>query len=420
MTRALIAAAPRAPHETQGNQLLAAVGQNNNVPVLIFGTGITALGVIRGLARIGIRAYCVTEQENFVQRSRWYHTLPGGYRLDSRDNDLELFLDKLPLSQAVLIPCHDSWVMVTARLTGELKQRFPASQPSATTLKSLVDKGSLARILAENHIPHPRTVPLDSEHDLRKLLAEMPHGVFLKPCNSEVFFKRYQVKALRINSPEEAIEYYTDIRQNKLEVILQEYIPGPPTNHYFIDGFVDRTGRVCASFVRQRIRMYPPDFGNSTFLVSSPIDKAAAAAADLSRLFSAVNYRGIYSAEFKYDERDGQYKLLEVNIRPWWYIWFADLCGVPVAAMAYRDALGLEVKPVETYKVGRKFVYPLYDLHAGWELHRRGELAIISWAKSWLGAMRPVACWRDPLPALTCLAGEIRRIVRKRVFNREN
>jgi len=60
----------------------------------------------------------------------------------------------------------------------------------------------------------------------------------------------------------------------------------------------------------------------------------------------------VFSAEFKFDERDGLFKLLEVNARPWWYVDFADRCGVDVCGMAFRDALGEEIEPVTGYKLG--------------------------------------------------------------------
>ena len=62
-----------------------------------------------------------------------------------------------------------------------------------------------------------------------------------------------------------AIALALDARRRGLDVMLQEYIPGPPTCHYMVEGFVDRIGRPVARFVRQRLRMFPPDFGDSTY-----------------------------------------------------------------------------------------------------------------------------------------------------------
>ncbi len=86
--------------------------------------------------------------------------------------------------------------------------------------------------------------------------------------------------------------------------------------------------------------MFPLDFGNSTCMVSVAADEVAPAVASVERLLAHVGYRGIFSAEFKYDERDGLFKILEVNARPWWYVEFTARCGVDVCTLAYRDALG--------------------------------------------------------------------------------
>ena len=82
------------------------------------------------------------------------------------------------------------------------------------------------------------------------------------------------------------------------------------------------------------------------------------------RFLAALEYRGTFSAEFKRDERDGVWKLLEVNCRQWWYVGFAASCGVNVTRMTYRDALGLPVGPVDRYRIGVRCVHPYYDWQA--------------------------------------------------------
>ena len=113
------------------------------------------------------------------------------------------------------------------------------------------------------------------------------------------------------------IDGYADSR---FEAVFQEYVAGPMDAHYFIDGFVDRLGEVKAFFARRRLLMYPVDFGNSTLMVSVPLGEVAPALESLRVLFSDLGYRGIFNAEFKRDERDGLFKLLEVNVRPWWFV----------------------------------------------------------------------------------------------------
>ena len=194
-------------------------------------------------------------------------------------------------------------------------------------------------------------------------------------------------------------------------MVLQEYIPGPPTNHYFIDGFIDRTGVVRALFARQRLRMSPPDFGNSTMQISVPLADTGDASATLRTLLADIDYRGIFSAEFKKDPRDNAFNLIEVNARPWWYVEFAARCGVNVSEMAVRDALGQPVETISTYSVGRRCVYPYYDLQAVRAERAAGRLSVLNWARSWLGSYQPVFRWSDPLPAI----GEVAALIGARV-----
>ena len=77
-----------------------------------------------------------------------------------------------------------------------------------------------------------------------------------------------------------------------------------------------------------------------------PPSDVASAAGSLERLLRGIDYRGVFSAEFKHDERDGLFKILEVNARPWWFAGFAASCGLDVCDMSYRDALGERVEPV--------------------------------------------------------------------------
>jgi predicted ATP-grasp superfamily ATP-dependent carboligase len=151
--------------------------------------------------------------------------------------------------------------------------------------------------------------------------------------------------------------------------------------------------------------MYPIDFGNSSYMVSIPIENVSHAAVNLRRLLGEIDYRGIFSAEFKYDARDRQFKILEINARPWWYVEFASVCGVDVCSLAYRDALGRKSRSIRNYRTSVKSVHPYFDLYACLEQLRRKELTIRQWAGSWIGAQLPVLCSDDPFPGLAWWIG---------------
>jgi predicted ATP-grasp superfamily ATP-dependent carboligase len=310
----------------------------------------------------------------------------------------------------VLIPCSDIWVKAVAALPDAILRRCPASIAPVDAVNVLVDKNRFRDTLSRLGLPHPTTRLLRSEIDLASVPDSLLKSSFLKPVSSQQFFARFGVKAFRIASKVEAATRLASCIGVGLEMMLQEYIPGPPTNHYFIDGFVDRNGVVRARFARRRLRMSPPDFGNSTLMESVPVSETGSAASTLDTLFASLRYRGIFSAEFKRDERDGEFNLIEVNARPWWYVEFAARCGVNVCDLAVRDAMGDPAGTISHYAMGRRCVFPYYDLDAVRAEMSAGRLSLVSAARSWLGAYQPIFRWSDPLPAL----GEVARLVGRR------
>ena len=383
------------------------------VPVLVLGSGLTVLGVIRTLGRAGIPTYVVADDLDFVHHSRWFRAAPPSSAGLPVEGDLGSYLRGLSLERGVLMPCSDIWTAEAARLDPGLAERFPTSLAPASALEACMDKAYLARDLEEQGIAHPSTIVVSRPEDFDSVPDF--RGRFLKPRDSQRFFRRFGVKAFRVAGREEAVARLQTAAAAGVRMLLQEYVPGPVSNHLFVDGFVDRAGRLCALFARRRLRMFPADFGNSTYQVSVALDTVPDAIATVERLVAALEYRGIFSCEFKYDVRDSLFKMLEVNARPWWYIEFAARCGVDVCTMAYRDALGLAVEPVTGYSVGRACVYPYYDYSACRELRRAHGLSLWSWARSWVTAEQPVLRWSDPLPAVIASARGIGRRIRKRM-----
>jgi predicted ATP-grasp superfamily ATP-dependent carboligase len=369
-------------------------------PALILGGEfLWGLSMIRSLGRRGVPVYVTGTRGHFVSYSRWHHEAPAEWGEPPTPETLREYLTARPVDRMVLIPPTDEWALAVARLPAELAARFPSSLAPLDSLEALIDKGRFATVLKELGVPHPRTVRLGAEDSPDRLPAEAFANAFLKPCNSMAFRRRFGVKGLHFKTPAEAMARAADVREAGLEALLQEYVPGPPSHHFMVEGFVDRTGRACGRFVRQRLRMHPPDFGDSTYMVSVPLDRVRPAVESLDRLLSHLSYRGVFEAEFKYDARDGEFKLLEVNGRPWYFIGFAAMCGVDLCAMAYRDALGLAVEPVRRYEPGRHCVVGS-DRSACWALFQRGQLGAWAWLRSWLGARQMLFAWDDPCPGV--------------------
>jgi D-aspartate ligase len=381
------------------------------IPALVLGNGLSALGVARTLRRAGIPAYLHDANPGIEVGSRWYRPAPLCHS-PPRANHLADLLSALALDRAVLLPCSDDWARQVSACPDEFRDRFPASIASPETMDILVDKAQLAHHLDRLGVPHPVTVLLDGPEGLALLPSRVFEGAFLKPHDSQRFFARFGVKGMQVASREDAVERLTRIQEAGLKVLLQQYVPGPGSLHYFVDGFMDRNGSMTGVLARRRLRMYPLDFGNSSFVVTVPPEEAADAIESLRTLLGDLGFRGIFSAEFKRDPRDGLFRLIEVNARAWWYVEFTARSGVDVCTMAYRDALEEPVPVASAYRVGARLVYPYYDFFACREDPDRGDPSIPRGYRAWIGAQQPLFNWSDPWPALREFGALTRRISR--------
>lgn len=385
------------------------------VPALILGKGITALAALRCLGRREVPVYVGGMPGDLVMRSRFYRPLPVGPGVTLADGNLEEVLESLPIPRMVLLPTSDRWAMNVSRLRPDVAARFPSTVAPTEILVQLVDKARFACRLDEFGVPRPRTIPIRDAASARAIPAELFEGSFLKPTQSGPFAAVYGVKAVRPRSREDALRFVDDAMGRGFELMLQEFIPGPADRHHFVEGFIDRRGRLCGLLARRRIRMHPAEFGNSSSTETIALSEVSEAADALLGLLEGIGYRGVFSAEFKLDARDGLFKILEVNARPWWFAGFAARCGMDVCDMAYRDALGLDVQPVTRYDIGRRCVAPRLDLESGLAEWRAGRVGLASLLRLWIGADQLTLCRDDPKPSLVEMFAWSRTRVRRKL-----
>lgn len=380
----------------------------NETPAIVVANGRTGLGMLRALHMAGIPTWVACPANDLASHSRWFRPLPGH---DPWNGNCGLSAADLlaTLPAAVLIPGADDAALWMADLPlSPWGQRFPVSTSSRDTLEILQDKSRFAEFLRGTDIPHPRTFPIRCREDI----AAIPFGeigrVFVKPANSQEFSRLLGVKALAADGRADVERIWEHLRGKGLHAMVQEYVPGAASDHYFVDGFRDAHGTLTGLFARRRWRIHPPDFGNSSYCESIALDEVRGALTSLEELLSALAYRGIFSAEFKRDARDGAFRILEVNTRAWWYVEFAARCGINVCEMAYRDAQGLAVAPsARNYPVGVGCVNLPADIKAVLK-QSRGTGSWWKILRQWLGSHFLVFRADDPAPAWATLWGMLR------------
>lgn len=370
----------------------------------------------------GIPTWIACPAGDLAARSRNFRALPGASPWDgSIDDDARARLQALPFERAVLIPGADDAALWTADIAdSELSARFRSSSSSRATLEILQDKGRFAAHLGGTDIPHPRTFAIADRGDIAAVPVDSLDRVFLKPVDSQRFHREFNSKGIWVTGRRQFEDAWSRLDAQGFKLVAQEYVPGSAADHYFVDGFRDRHGAFAGLFCRRRLRIHPPDFGNSSYCSSIPPGEVSEAVASLDALLAQLHYRGIFSAEFKRDARNGQFKLLEVNTRAWWYVEFAARCGVNVCRMAWEDANDLPVtRAVDGYRIGAGCVNLHGDIQSVLSGRKADGIPVTRALGQWSRAHFHVFRLRDPWPGLSLLWHGIRQRARK-LFVRAN
>tara|TARA_B100000959_G_C14639029_1_gene483477 strand:- start:188 stop:472 length:285 start_codon:yes stop_codon:yes gene_type:complete len=91
---------------------------------------------------------------------------------------------------------------------------------------------------------------------------------------------------------------------------------------------------------------------------------------------------GISNTEFKKDERDGVFKLIETNLRSFGTISLSTRCGIDLILASYLDLTGQHIPPFPKQRDGIKWVNMLIDLYSSKQYFSNGELTFKQWLKS--------------------------------------
>lgn len=355
------------------------------IPAIVIGGGITALAAIRAMGRAGIPVYCISQCKDEATCSSYCRksfVAPDIYDQDHLKNILKKF--SFEKKGAILFPVSDAIALNLANLKDEL-DTYILTIPKKDVLDKLINKNKFYESLKKENVSHPHTLNIENRIPTRKILKNITYPVYVRPHISHEFWKIFQRKGFVAESEKKLLNYLNLTHSKELEVMIQEIVPGPPTNHVFIDGYMDKKSDPKVVFARQRLRMWPLTFGNSTFCRSIPIDQVNAQHKTLIKYLKAINYSGLFSAEFKKDERDCVVKLLEINFRT--SAWFSALsasCGVNIMKIAYLDSIGEEVKIYESYRRDFKWLELETDLRASARMISTGDLSIPVWLSVFL------------------------------------
>jgi len=341
------------------SELIAAIRERVNsaeMPAaLVFNCHITGLAVARSLGKRGVPVIGLDRDENGYGLHSKLTAVAGRcpYPLDDERAFIDLLLEigaELK-RKAVLFPCLDEWVFAVARHRPELEKYFLIPLSDLETVERILDKNLLYRKCEALRIPIPRTWYV-GEQTPDQIAAEIEFPCIVKPALQREFTNEFGEKVFRVETRDAFLEMCG--RASHHPLLAQEIIGAGVDSFYSLCSYIGRDGEAKGAFVGRKLEQYPPDFGTACLVDSRYIGEIVERGVDVLREFG---YYGTSEVEFLRDERDGEFKLLDINTRVWKWIGLPIAAGVDLPWLAYADAVYGRVKTAGRQREGLRWVY---------------------------------------------------------------
>ncbi len=361
------------------------------------------LGVMRSLRPLGVRVYGLRhDAASIASASRFCAgTIKAG--TDGRPtgySDAEIVEQLLAAGAklgtgTILIAGSDEWSVFVARHAGALAPVFRFPQTPLEMTEKLSAKDGLYELATRHGVPTPRILVPRDEDELERIAPTLQFPVMLKPVVSRPGRQGLELVERR----DQLLPRYRLLGGG--DILCQEYIPGTDEDVWIFNGYFDSGSRCLAAFTGQKIRQHPAHMGLCAFGVC----RQNAEVIDLTQSFLArIGYQGVVDIGYRFDRRDGRYKVLDINPRLGGaFRLFVDAHGLDVARAMYLDLTGQPV-PELVPRDGRKWMLEAGELLAYRHYRRDRGLTVWGWARS-LHGLEEGATWSlsDPLPFLIAM-----------------
>jgi len=290
--------------------------------------------------------------------------------------------------------------MYIAEHANTLREWFTFPDQRADLLYSLCSKKDMHYLAKRFNIPTAETAFPRCLDDVLNFLHTAPFPIILKQIIS---WPPMSCEGLLVHNERELVDTYEALKASeKQNLLLQEYIPGGDDSQWLFTGYFDERSNCLAGFTGRRIRQWPIHAGVTTLGVCQRNETIAGPA---KNLLHAIGYKGIVAIDYRFDARDGQYKVLDINPRIGanTRLFVADN-GIDVARALYFDMTGRPATTQAAAPEGRKWVVEDNDLKSSLLRLFDRRFTATQWINSYRG-VREAAYFSldDPGPFLQML-----------------
>ena len=375
--------------------------RSGQTPAIVAGSAVTGLAFVRSLGERRVPVFALDHRGWEVGMLSRYATplvLPDPAESPKAWVRFLLEAGERLQCRPALIPTGDAHLRPLVAAADRLSEHYSCALPPREVFEALLDKRSQHALLASVGAPLPASVAPGNESEAERAAVEVGLPCLVKPGLGDSWTRRAGAKLEIAQKPDDVRAAYRAMTEAGVGVLVQELIPGGDDAFLGCLCHLDAAGKIQACFTKQKLRQFPPGYGNGSYQVSihSPQVEEISLA-----LLRRIGYRGTAAIEYKRDPRDGRLKLIEINCRAVSGTQLAIVSGVDLPWIVYRDCIGEPAEPVTDFTAGQRFVNVSWDLQAYLAAGDRSPRGFWRWAKSVIQADGyALISLRDPGPSL--------------------
>ena len=258
-----------------------------------------------------------------------------------------------------LLGCGDNYAKLASQHRGQYPENVIAPYVDIQLMERLTHKESFYQVCAQNGINYPQTVVF-RRGELAELTAPFDPPYILKPSNCVAYWEHpfpNQDKVFTLSTWEELRDTAGRVFESGYDdsLILQEFIPGDDTHMRVMTCYSDQTGRVRMMAMGQVLleEHTPHGIGNHAVILG---DRNPYLMEVLRNLLEKLGVVGFSNFDIKYDERNGLYRLFEVNLRQGRSNYYVTLAGSNMARWLVGDYIENNL-PIGLTKVTKHYLW---------------------------------------------------------------
>lgn len=346
----------------------------------------TGLAVGRSLGRKGVKVYGFDHKKDIGFFSKYIKASICPHPITEEQKFIDFFINfsrqqKYP---PVLFIASDDFLISVSRNWDILHHHFLFTHPEYNFITKIADKFEQYKMAKENDISLPKTYIVRSLKDIKECRNNLVFPVLIKGLDVTQWRKEISgtIKGFVISNNKQLDEKVSFLIEKKVFFLIQEIIEGPDTSHYKYNTYISEKGKVLAEFTLQKLRQNPIRYGVGSLVQSIKYDDLLYVG---RKLFKAIGYTGVGSAEFKLDKKDGKLKLIEINPRYWQQNSLTTKCGINFPLINYLDLTGQNPTAVKNFQKDIKWLNIYMDFDSFMKYRKEGELSGTEWIKSLRG-----------------------------------